>query len=148
MHREASSDSGKTNNSMQFWPIEVQLALIWHAGYNLMSAIAGSPYLDSYWYSQKQPFLYSSFHHDMFFMHTWDWMLAHLRYCLFMICHNLQVFKRGGGWEIASHRSSRWAETGIQIPSLRALLMEIGSHNPLWDTGFWRPKYTSYSKWN
>jgi len=43
MHREASSDSGKTNNSMQFRPIEVQQGLNWHAGYNPMSAIAGSP---------------------------------------------------------------------------------------------------------
>jgi hypothetical protein len=36
MRHEASSDSGKTNNSMQFRPIEVQRALSRHAGYNLM----------------------------------------------------------------------------------------------------------------
>jgi len=47
MHHEASSDSGKTNNSMQFRPIEVQLVLNWHAGYNLIAAIAGSLYFDS-----------------------------------------------------------------------------------------------------
>ena len=94
MHHEASSDSGKTNNSMQFRPIEVQLALNWHAGYNLMSAIAGSPYFDSYVYSQKLPFLNSSFHHDLFFMHSWEWTLAEIRYRLFMICHELQAFKK------------------------------------------------------
>jgi hypothetical protein len=93
MHHEASSDSGKTNNSMQFRPIEVQLALNWEAGYNLMSAIASSPYFDSYLYSQKLPFLNSSFHHDLFFMHSWDWTLAEIRYRLFMICHELQAFK-------------------------------------------------------
>ena len=38
-----------------------------------MSAIAGSPYFDSYLYSQKLPFLNSSFRHDLFFMHSWDW---------------------------------------------------------------------------
>ena len=83
MRHEASSDSGKTNNSMQFSPIEVQLALNWHAGYNLMSAIAGSPYFDSYLYSQKLPFLNSSFHQDLYFMYSWDWTLAEIRYCLF-----------------------------------------------------------------
>ena len=57
MHHEASSDSGKTNNSMQFLPIEVPLALNWHAEYNLMAAIAGSPYFHSYLDSQKLPFL-------------------------------------------------------------------------------------------
>jgi len=36
MRHEASSDSGKTNNSMQFRPIDVQRALSRPAGYNLM----------------------------------------------------------------------------------------------------------------
>jgi len=36
MRHEASSDSRKTNSSMQFWPIEVQQALDRHAGFNLM----------------------------------------------------------------------------------------------------------------
>ena len=31
--------------------------------------------------------------------------------------------------ELAGHRLSRLAVTGIQILSLRALLMEIGTHN-------------------
>ena len=70
MHPEASSDSGKTNNSMQFQPNEWQLALNWYAAYTLMSVIADSPYIDCYLYSQKLPFLYSSVHHDMFFMLT------------------------------------------------------------------------------
>jgi len=93
MHHEASSDSEKTNNSMLFRPIEVQLELKWHVGFNLMSAIAGLPYIDSYLYSQKLPFLYSSIHHDLFFMHSWDWTLAEIRYRLFMICHDLQALK-------------------------------------------------------
>jgi len=93
MHHEASSDSGKTNNSMLFRPIEVQLALNWPAGYNLMSAIVRSPYFDSYLYSQKLPFLNLSFHHELFFMHSWDWTLAEIRYRLFLICHEIQAFK-------------------------------------------------------
>jgi len=93
MHHEASSDSGKTNNSMQFQPNEVQLALNWHAGYNLMSAIAGLPYFDSYLYSQNLPFLNSSVLHNLFFMHSWVWTLAEIRYRLFMICHELQASK-------------------------------------------------------
>jgi len=103
MHHEASFDSRKTNNGMQFWPIEVQLALNWHAGYNLMASIAGSSYIDSNWYSQKLPFLYFSFHHDLFSMHTWHLMWAEFRYRLFMIHYELQVFNIRGGPELASH---------------------------------------------
>ena len=83
--------------------IEEQLALNPHAGYNLMAAIAGSPYFDSYLYSQKLPFLYSSIHHKLFFMHSWDWTLAEISYRVFMICHALQVVKIRGGQGIASH---------------------------------------------
>jgi hypothetical protein len=36
MPLEASSDCGKMNNSMLFWPIELQEALNRHAGFNLM----------------------------------------------------------------------------------------------------------------
>jgi len=68
-----------------------------------MAAIAGSPYLDDYLYSLKLPFLYSSFDHDLFFMHAWDWILAEIRYRLFIICHELQAFKIRGGQELAGH---------------------------------------------
>ena len=98
--------------------IEEQLALNPHAGYNLMAAIAGSPYFDSYLYSQKLRFLYSSFHYDLFFMHTWDRTLAEIRYRLFMICYELQALNICGGRELAGHRWSCRAETGIQIVSL------------------------------
>jgi len=96
MSNEASSGSGKTNYSVQLQPIEVQLALNRHAGYNQLAAIAGSPYFDSYLYSQKLPFLNLSFHHDFFFKYTWDWTLAEIRDCLFSICHELQLFKIRG----------------------------------------------------
>jgi len=103
MRHESSSDSGKTNNSMHFKSIEVQLALNQHAEYNPMAEIAGSPYFDSYLYSQKLPFLYSSVLYDLIFMHTWDWTLAEIRYHLLMICHELQAFKICGGPQLASH---------------------------------------------
>jgi len=93
------------NHSMLSRLIEVQLALNWHAGYNLMAAIADSPYFDSYLDSQKLPFLYSSFHHNFFFMHTRDWTLVEIRYGLFMICYELQAFKIRSGRELAGHRS-------------------------------------------
>jgi len=146
MDHEASTESGKRNNSMPFWPIEVQLALNWHAGFNLMAVIVGSSYFDSYMYSQKLPFLYSSIHHDVFFMHTWNWTLADSRYRLFMICHKLQVVKICGEGDLAGHRSSHWTETCILIPSLRALLMEMGSHNQFQDPGLLQPEHASYSK--
>jgi len=92
-----------------------------------MAEIVGSPDFDSYLYAQKLPVLNSSFHHDLYFMPSWDWMLAEIRYCMFLICHELQALKICGGRELASHQLSRWAETGIQIQSRRALLMEIGS---------------------
>jgi len=75
---------------------QVQLAVNWYGRYNIMAAISGFPYFDRYLYSQKQPFLYSSFHHDVFFMQTWDSTFAEIRYCLFMICHKLQAFKIRG----------------------------------------------------
>jgi hypothetical protein len=103
MHPEASSDSGKMNNSMQFRRIEVQLALNWPAGYNLMAAIAGLPNFDSYLYSQKLPFLNLSFHYALFFMHTWDCILAEIRYRQFMISFKLQAVKISTGWEFAGH---------------------------------------------
>jgi hypothetical protein len=106
MHHEASSDSGKMNNNMLFRPIEVKQALNWQTGYNLMSAIAGSPYFDSELYSQSLPFLNSSFHHDWLFMHFWDWTLAENRYCQFMMCYELRVSKIRTGREVAAHRLS------------------------------------------
>jgi hypothetical protein len=36
MRHESSSDRGKTNNSLQFWSIEVQQALNRYEGFNLM----------------------------------------------------------------------------------------------------------------
>ena len=94
---------------------------------NVMAGIVGSPDFDSYLYSQKLPFLNSSFHHDLYFMHCWDGTLAEIRYCLAMICHELQAFKICSGRDLAGHQLSRWAETGIQLLSLRVLLVEIGS---------------------
>ena len=92
-----------------------------------MAGIVGSPDFDSYMCSQKLAFLNSSFDHDLFFMHTWDWTLAEIRYRLFMICDELQAFMICSGQELAGHRLSLLAETGIQILSLRALLMKIDS---------------------
>ena len=130
MHHEASSESGSTNHRMQFRPIEFQLALNWFAGYNQLYEIAGSPYFDSYMYSQKLPFLCSSFHHDVFFMHSWDWTLAEIRYRLFIIYHELHTFRIWGWKELAGQRLRCWAEISIKILCLRALLMKIGSYNP------------------
>ena len=58
-----------------------------------MAGIVGLPDYDSYLYTQKLPVLNSSFHHDLYFMHSWDWMLAEIRYCLFMICLELQALR-------------------------------------------------------
>jgi len=69
-------------------------------------------------------------------MHSWDRTLAEIRYPLFMMCHKLQAFKIRGGRELAGLQLSRRAETAIQILSLRALMMEIGSHNLFSDTVF------------
>jgi hypothetical protein len=62
-------------------------------------------------------------------MYTWDVTLAKIRYSLVMISHELQEFKLGAGLEVACHHWSPSAETAIQILSLRALVMEIGSYN-------------------
>jgi hypothetical protein len=67
-----------------------------------MAGIAGLPDFESYLYSQKLPDLNSNFHDDLYFMHSWDWTLAEIRYCLFMICHGPQKFKKCGGRELAS----------------------------------------------
>jgi len=71
-----------------------------------MAVIAGLPYFDSDLYYQTLPILYSSFHHDLFFMHTCDWMLVEIRYRMFKMCHKLQAFKIRSGQELAGHRSS------------------------------------------
>jgi len=60
-----------------------------------MAGIAGSPYIDSYLYSPKLHCFNSSFHHDLFFMHSWDWTFEEIRDCLFMIWHELQA---GASW--------------------------------------------------
>jgi hypothetical protein len=91
-------------------------------------------------------FLFSSFHHDLFFMYTWHYTLAEIRYCLFMMCHDLQPSMILSGRELAHHQLSHWAETRILILSLWALLIEIRSHNLFYDMGFWRPQPTSESK--
>jgi hypothetical protein len=59
-------------------------------------------------------------------MQSWDWTLAEIGYPRLMICHELQAFKIRGWFEVAGHRLSHCAETGIPIPSLQALLMENG----------------------
>jgi len=58
---------------------------------NGLARHAGSPYFDSYLYSQKLPFLNAGFNHDWLFMHTLDWMLAEIRYHLFMMIHELEA---------------------------------------------------------
>jgi hypothetical protein len=60
--------------------------------FNIMAGIIGLPYFDNYLYFQKLLFLNSSFHHDLLFIHSWDWTLAEIRYLLFVISHELQVF--------------------------------------------------------
>jgi len=88
-----------------------------------MTGIAGSPYFDSYLYSQKQRCPNSSFHHDVFFMHSWDLTLEEIRYCLFMHCQELQA---GACQSPIEPLSTDWHSDSL---SLQALLMEIGSHN-------------------
>jgi len=129
MRHEASSDSRMPNTCIQFRSIEVQLALNWHAGYNLMAAIAGLPYFDSDFYNQKLPFLYLSLLLDLISIHTSDWTLAETRHRRFMICHKLQSFMIRNVEEFPGYWFSRWAETCIQILSLWALWMDICSHN-------------------
>jgi len=88
---------------------------------NGMAGIAGSPYFDSYLYSQKLRCPNSSFHHDLIFMHSWDWTLEEIRYRLFMICHELHA---GACQSPLEPLSRDWHSDSL---SLRALLMEIGS---------------------
>jgi hypothetical protein len=57
-----------------------------------------------------------------------------------MISHAPQAFKISGGGELAGHRSSRGGKPGIQIVSLRALFMEIGSQNRIKYTVLGCPK--------
>ena len=100
MRHEASSDSGKTNYSMQFWPIEVQLVLNRHAGFNLMQwlGLQARLTLTVTCTLRNCLFLTRAFIMIcMYFMHSWDWMLAEIRYCQFIICHELQAFKICGG---------------------------------------------------
>jgi hypothetical protein len=106
MDPEASSGSERMNNSMEFQPIEVQLALNWHPDYYQMAAIVGSPNFDSNLYSQKRLFHYSSVYHDLFIMHTLDSTFAEIRYRLLMICVKLHAIKIRGGWQLAGHQSS------------------------------------------
>jgi len=71
-----------------------------------MAWIVGLHYFDNYLYSQKPPFLNLSFHHDVVFMHSWDWTLAEITFHLFTIRFELQGFKICGGRELAGHRLS------------------------------------------
>jgi len=70
---------------------------------HIITGIVGSPYFDNYLYSQKLPFLNTSFYHNAFLIHSWDWMLPEINCHLFMISHKLQVFKMDGRWELAGH---------------------------------------------
>jgi hypothetical protein len=128
-HYETSSDSGKTNNSMNFHSIVVQPAMNWHAQYNSMAAIAGYPYFDRYMYSQNLLFLNWRLHPDLFFMHSCDWSWVEIKYRQVVNWHELQAFKSCSRWEIASHWLSRLLVTAVQIQSLRALLMGIALYN-------------------
>jgi hypothetical protein len=69
----------------------------------MVAGIVGSPYFDNNLCAQKLHFLNLSFHQNLFFMHSWDQTLLEIIY--------------------------RLAETGIQILSLWALVMEIDSHH-------------------
>ena len=81
----------------------------------VMAGIAGSPDLDSYWYSQKVPFLNWSFHHDVNFRNSADRTLPEIRYHIFMIWHEHLAFKICGGRDLASNQLICWAQIPIRI---------------------------------
>jgi hypothetical protein len=58
-------------------------------------------------------------------MHSWDWTLAEIRYPQYMICHKLQGFKICSGQGLAYQRLRHCAQSGIQVLSLQAYLLEI-----------------------
>jgi hypothetical protein len=107
---------------MQFRPIEMQRALNRHAGFNLMEWQGLQDRLTlTVTCTQKLRCPNSSFHHDLIFMHSWDWTLEEIRYRLFMICHELQA---GACQSPIEPLSRDWHSDSL---SLRALLMETGS---------------------
>jgi len=102
LNRGAKSESGKTNDSRQLQPrwaaasIEFECWIQSH----VMAGITGSPYIDTNLHSQKPPFLNSSFDYNLLLLPSWDWMLADIRYHLFMISHQLGWFKICSGHEL------------------------------------------------
>ena len=103
-----------------------------------MAGIVGSPYIDSYLYSQNLPFLNSSFHHDLFLMSSWDWKLVEIRYRLLIICHELQAFEICRGRELLVPDSAAWLRL-----MFRLYLFELSEwkpvHNLYYDTVFGSP---------
>jgi len=141
MCHEPSSDSGKTNNSMEFRPIEVHQTWNRHAGFNLMQLLGLQARRTSTvtctvrnWIVLTRAFILIC---SSCTLEIGSWRKSDI-VCLWFVTN----FR----WEPAGHRLSRWVETGIQILCLWALLMEISSHSLFQDTSFWRPKLTSYSK--
>jgi len=124
MRHETSSDSGRTNNSMQFQPIEVQQALNWHAGFTAMQCLGFQACLTSTVTCTLRNCLFST---RAFIticsactLGIGSWRKSDI-ICLWFV----MKFRP----ELAVHQLNRCAETRIQIWSLRAILMELGSHN-------------------
>jgi hypothetical protein len=90
-----------------------------------MPGIASSPYFDSYLYSQNLRFPNWSFNHALIFMQSLDWTLEEMKYCVFMICYDLQAGAYQSPIELLS------TDSDSDSLSLRALLMEIGSKSIL-----------------
>jgi len=138
MCHEASSDSGKTKNSMQFWPIQLQEVLNRHAGFDPMQWLGLQAYLTLT--------VTCTLRNCVFLTRAFItictsctcgigcWRKSDI-ICLWFVTN----FRR----ELASHWLSRWAETGLANLSLWAVLIEIGSHNLCEDAGYWWPKHTS-----
>ena len=80
-----------------------------------MAGIAGSPYFDSYLYSQKLRCLDSSVHRDWFYMQAWDWTLEEIRCRMVTICNELQA---GAIQSPIEPLSSNWHSDSISSSSL------------------------------
>jgi hypothetical protein len=136
---EASSDSRKMNNSMQFWPIEVQRALNWHAGFNLMQWLG----------LQTCHTLTVTFTLRNYDLRTWAFITICSSYSLGIgrgrklniVC---SWFVKNLRRELVSHQLSRWAEIGIQIPYLFELSWWKSVHTIHFEIWIFRlPKHPS-----
>jgi len=125
IYLEASTYSGQTTNRIEFRLVEVQWALNRHEEFNPMQWLGLEARITLMVTCTPTNCFVLTLAFSMVYSLCTSW-IGQWRKSDIVFFYLVTNFR----WELTGYWLICWAETAIQIPALRALLIEICSHNP------------------